>query len=114
MGEDAQQGKVISVLEVLSLVRPRIAMFTGEATLRSLNAFIKGFEMACAACGAIVDYEALDLGKFTEWLERREHLMKSGMGWSQIIVERVGADDIRAVDGFFLLLDEYLKEKHGT
>jgi len=108
------------LLHVLAVVRIRPGTFLGDEEVRTLRAFLEGYEGARIDMGlaGMSDEDQALLSDFTAWL--KERFGHSTMDWSWIVQERFreggglgGARGARSTtDGstalFFQLLEEFL------
>jgi hypothetical protein len=108
-----QGAKIRSELDLLRLMRTKVAEYAGGNDLKSLHSYILGFKNACAVYGNEYDGGTPDLIMFTKWLAMKFH-NRPAKGWERLIAEKVGVDGPEAVERFYSLLDEFLAtEREG-
>src|SRR5262245_39362460 len=74
------------VLEFLALWRPRVGMFLGDEEIRTLSAFLLGYEMALADAHSRAARDANVLQEFTAFLKAK--FGDSNMSWEWIVEQR--------------------------
>ncbi|WP_298549214.1 hypothetical protein [uncultured Aquimarina sp.] len=86
--------------------RTRIAMYIGEKKLSTLKGFLDGIYYAFDAYGIKEENVFEGLHKWTAdyygWTE-------STAGWKNIILKECGNNELKAVDEFFKVYDEFKK-----
>lgn len=90
--------------------RKRTAMYIGEKTISSLKSFIDGYFYATWTNDIEID-DKVQFGDFHDWVAQHYKWKESTAGWKTIILKECDGDEIRAVDQFFDLFDEFKVRK---
>ena len=98
---------MVELEHILDKVKLRPGMYIGWHSIYSLKTFISGYEQAL--------YENLDLKpdervSFGHWVEFKYKINNSFWPWSRILHHVAGTED-KALDLFFELWPQYLKER---
>lgn len=97
--------------DILEELHHRLAMYTGENTLKSLEHFLTGYGFAVDSHNIPGKDDPLILPSgFHDWVAYRLHFQESGSGWCNMICERSQTEE-EALDRFFSLLAEMKTRK---
>ena len=93
------------ILPLLNEMRGRLGMYIGTSSLTKLAAFLRGYDYAVEKCSG----KKTDpfLGEFRDWVHNR--FQSTSQSWEDTILSH-SADEADAVERFWELLGEYLKE----
>jgi hypothetical protein len=81
-------------------------MYTGEASVHSLGAFVAGYSFCQQQAGIAVEDESPNFGGFHDWVANKLGFSESTSGWRNMITsQRLDAEE--ALWLFYQLLDEY-------
>ncbi|WP_299215092.1 hypothetical protein [uncultured Aquimarina sp.] len=87
--------------------RSRIGMYLGEKKISTLKGFLDGIYYS---------FDAYDLKEenlfegLHDWVANYYGWTESTAGWKNIILEECGNDEVKAVDEFFKIYDEFKKD----
>ena len=94
-------------LAILDEMRGRpVAIYIGSTSLTKLADFLRGCEHALQSR---IDPNDTFLGEFGDWVHQRFNT-KLNEAWEKVILKH-SADDADAVDRFWHLVDEFLRER---
>ncbi len=96
------------VYELIALIRPRPAMYIGDHSLACLRSFLDGCFFLAEEYGIEIS-EHPSFGGFCDWVAEHFGWYESTAGWCNIIVEECGADQSKALDRFFEVIEEYTR-----
>lgn len=94
-----------SVKELLSKIKKRPELYVGQRSLSLLQAYLNGWLNRDEK--SVTDSELI--GGFQEWIQKK-HNIRSTQSWAQIILF-YSISEYDALDNFFKLFDEFLKER---
>jgi hypothetical protein len=99
--------------DILDQLRRRPALYTGEASLSSIEHFLSGYSFAANRYNVgNPDDRLLIPREFHDWVAYRLHFYESTSGWCHMIVSKSESDDV-AIERFFILLDQlHQREAH--
>ena len=101
-----------SINDLISQIRTRTAMYTGDNKLSSLRSFIDGFRFALNTHSIeINENEPLPFWFFHEWVARYYHWGESTAGWCYMILKENNNDEEKSLKIFFELYDQFSKIK---
>lgn len=96
------------LVEIITDIKKRPGMYLGSTrSLNGLRCFLTGY--MCAHDNRDSDGIGADLMRFNSWLEKRLRI-RTKAGWVENIVYHCGVCDYDALDEFFELFEEFLKE----
>jgi hypothetical protein len=102
-----------SIYELLAKIRARPAVHLGVWSLVRLQAFLHGYSFMASELG-IEPCDQSNFGGFHDWVAARFGWPESTAGWCNIILQECGGDDRKALESFFVLIDEYRKSSGLT
>ena len=95
-----------NIYTFLSHVEKRPAMYFGKKSVSLLRAYLEGFLSALRAYDLPTESEPPFYG-FHDWVALRLGYYESTLGWSNMLLEAADGDEAKALDNFFVLLEEY-------
>ena len=99
-----------ALLAILDEMRGRpVAIYIGSTSLTKLADFLRGCEHAVQSR---IEPNDTFLGEFGDWVHQRFNT-KLNEAWEKVILKH-SADDADAVDRFWHLIDEFLRERPGS
>lgn len=98
---------VRNIYNLINLIRPKPAMYFGDAKISSMRAFLNGYE--CASVFHNIEDENIfpPFWYFNEWAMNTYGWSSSVAGWCNIILEENGHDEQKALQVFFDMIDEF-------
>lgn len=92
---------------ILQAIRARPALYLGRKSLTGFRDFMNGYIVACGDYGINESHGFHGLpDHLHDWAAYRTRHRESTSGWSSMIIEATGSEDL-AFNRFFELLDEY-------
>ena len=91
---------------LLNEIRGRVPMYVGSNSLAKLATFLRGFKFALDKYGLAASDDFLS--RFQDWIQQRFAITLS-KSWEKIILFH-SVDDNEAIETFWTLIDEYLRE----
>ncbi|MGD1918707.1 MAG: hypothetical protein ACFCAD_07340 [Pleurocapsa sp.] len=93
--------------EILERLRKYPALYTGDNTLKSIEAFLAGYWFATDRYEISTHDDLLISNEFHSWVAYRLHFSSSHCGWCNLIYERTNSEK-EAVNKFFELYEEFV------
>lgn len=94
------------VLALLKQMRGRLGMYVGASSVIRLAAFLRGYDLAMEQCGGAAADSFLPA--FRDWIHQR--FQSRQHSWEDTILLH-STDEADAVQRFWNLLDEFIKER---
>ncbi|HLP90025.1 MAG TPA: hypothetical protein VK184_15720 [Nostocaceae cyanobacterium] len=98
-----------NLYNLLQNIKKRPAMYLGRNSIFSLQSFLDGYYFARREIGIPLTEKESEFQTFLQWIRERFNV-ETGQLWSSIILFH-SADEKSAVDRFFILFDEFMKQK---
>jgi hypothetical protein len=102
----------MELYELIRKIKKRPAFYLGQKSLSHLQVFLDGYTFARRQSGIPISAQEQEFEKFQEWIEQRFQ-QPNTQSWTKIILFH-SEDEAQALDLFFELFDEFLKEQEGT
>ena len=96
---------------LIDKIRPRPAMYLGENSVSILNAFLGGYLTAAFEAGISLVDENPPFEEFHDWVAMRLGYYESTSGWSKMLLAAEGGNEAKALERFFVYLDEFKQRK---
>ncbi|NJP09991.1 MAG: hypothetical protein HC866_11350 [Leptolyngbyaceae cyanobacterium RU_5_1] len=98
--------------ELLQKIKKRPAMYLGRHSIFSLQAFLDGYYYARREASIPLTEQEQEFQQFLQWIRVR-FKVETGQPWASIILFHT-ADEKDAVERFFNLFEEFLKQKSNS
>jgi hypothetical protein len=98
-----------SIYDLLDAIRKKPGLFVVEPSIFRLQAFVNGHSSGLGRVGFTLR-DGEKFFKFNDWVARHFGFSESTSGWCNMIREK-STSDADAFKQFFILLDEFRKEK---
>lgn len=106
------QHRIENIYDLISLLKSRTAMYTGNNKLSTLRTFIDGFQFALSVNQLEnKDHKPIPFVFFHEWVARYYNWYESTAGWCHIILEENNHDEEKSLTIFFDLFDQFSQMK---
>jgi len=96
---------MFSLYGLLENIKRRPGMYLGSSSIIRLKSYLDGYFSAREDMSCEKTQEQLHFQGFQDWIQKR-YRVSSSQSWSQIILF-YSSDEIKALDLFFELLEEY-------
>ena len=99
--------KINNQFELIELIKKRPGLYIGNNNITSMQNFLDGYDFACLL-NEIEHNNVYPLfWYFHEWTKEKYNWTSSTAGWKNIILQENGNDEIKSLEVFFELIDEF-------
>lgn len=95
-----------NIYTIIDQIRPRPAMYLGRLSVTSLENFLSGYAIALQEFN-IEMTETPSFYDFHDWVAMKLGYYESTGGWCRMLLEAENQDEEKALERFFLYLDEF-------
>ena len=111
MTEGFQTDGEFDIYKMLDIIRPRPRMYLGKESLTKLWWFLFGYQRALEHNSIPFKDRLWGVGRFEFWVLRKYRLPSNTKGYADIMREKCGGDEAKALAKFFELLDEFRRQE---
>ena len=102
---------MLDLYDLLRNIEKRPAMYLGQPSISQLRAFLSGYFLAKKQMGTAESAQEKHFSNFQSWIEQKFSIASS-QSWDKIILF-FSQDEHKALERFFVLLEEYQKVMPG-
>jgi len=99
------------IYKLIDEIRPRPAMYLGENSVSFLRAFLGGYMRAAYEAQAPFAEENPPFSAFHDWVAMKLGYYESTSGWAKMLLAAEGQNEAKALERFFVYLDEFKKRR---
>jgi hypothetical protein len=100
----------VDIYELIERIRPRPALYLGSASISQLQSFLNGYQIAAEELNATLEGDP-PFGYFHDWIAMKLGKYASTAGWCNMLLESANGDEEKALELFFLHLDQFKQRK---
>ena len=99
------------IYALIEKIRPRPALYLGKNSVSLLNAFLGGYMTAAYDAQISFVDETPPFGAFHDWVAMKLGYYESTSGWANMLLAAEGQNEAKALERFFVYLDEFKQRK---